>query len=182
MPTRQRKAGIGVTMDEFKAVALSRRSRPPDWDLIVLQGKRKKFGTIPRLSTGVDRKLPAVGSNHDMRLQRPLSYHWTNRHRKLVLAPGFEPGFPASQAGVLTVERRRGRNWSRKQESNPRPAVYKTAALPTELFRPMLVCPEGFEPPISCSQGTRITAFPRTETKKPRLCGPGLHFGQRDSA
>ena len=38
--------------------------------------------------------------------------------------------------------------WSRQEESNPRPAVYKTAALPTELCRQCLIA-SGILPIIS---------------------------------
>src|SRR4051795_3629672 len=55
---------------------------------------------------------------------------------------------PPSKASANTCQRHRlasrsfSEGWCRLQESNPRPTVYKTAALPTELSRPELLDPQ----------------------------------------
>src|SRR5687768_2588855 len=41
-------------------------------------------------------------------------------------------------------ERINGERWCRMRESNPRPSVYKTAALPAELIRPVPATPAAF--------------------------------------
>jgi hypothetical protein len=56
----------------------------------------------------------------------------------LVRSEGFEPptpGFEARCSDPLSYERIYRARWSRRWESNPQPAVYKTAALPIELRR-----------------------------------------------
>src|SRR3990167_5898885 len=62
----------------------------------------------------------------------------------MVEGAGFEPAkaepsdlqsdpFGRSGTPPKNVSRRRNPNWSWREESNPRPADYKSAALPTEL-------------------------------------------------
>lgn len=46
--------------------------------------------------------------------------------------------------------------WSFGRESNSRPALYKSAALASELPKRM-VRVAGFEPALSCSQGRRVS-------------------------
>jgi hypothetical protein len=60
--------------------------------------------------------------------------------------PPSEPGFQKNQSSLIFLNTLRIPyiiEWSRKWDSNPRPAVYDTAALPTELLRRKLptACP-----------------------------------------
>src|SRR5216110_2816298 len=91
--------------------------------------------------------------------------------------------------------------WCRLQESNPRPTVYKTAALPTELSRPELLGPQretprckakdyylmrrrvGLPPPAGFFGGSGVVGagsaavgrvLAETDSVSPFVCTPGF--------
>ncbi len=74
----------------------------------------------------------------------------------LVGEDGFEPSKPKQQIyslPPLTTRELSQHNWSWWTDSNPRPADYKSAALPTELHQQLPLC---F---ISCRHHSRPTTF-----------------------
>src|SRR5688572_14517941 len=64
-----------------------------------------------------------------------LSWH-RSRIGQGANSPDLRQNLPAERNGRFSAPER-NLGWCRMQDSNPRPSVYKTAALPTELIRPL---------------------------------------------
>ncbi len=81
-----------------------------------------------------------------------IFYWWTRMdsdHRSLRNRFTVCPLWPLGNSSIL--------NWSWWTDLNPRPADYKSAALPTELHQPILVGATGLEPAASWSQTRHST-------------------------
>ena len=94
------------------------------------------------------------------------------RPKKMVERTGFEPvkavpadlqSAPFGQLGNLSKKQ-----WSRRWDSNPQPADYKSAALPIELRVGMVAELTGFEPAISGVTGRHVKRY----TTAPQIWQP----------
>jgi hypothetical protein len=66
-------------------------------------------------------------------------WHWETTGRAWYTDPRYATKYPRTVARLIALERGGAavevERWSRRSDSNRRPAVYETAALPTELHR-----------------------------------------------
>ena len=72
---------------------------------------------------GIEPPQPKAAGLQPAELTTCSTYPLWQRHRRGTAAPGVNP--PTGSCSL----------WSRRRDSNPEPAVYKTAALPIELRR-----------------------------------------------